>query len=133
MGNNTISDERARTFADALRRLEENSDATARAELFSGDAITQRFDARGERTGEVEQFWTEYLGQFHDISTTSYHVIEGADEFALEWTSTGPLTDDPPITYRGVTAIGYEGEKIVWLRSYHDYAAFTLIPAGTAS
>lgn len=100
--------------------------------MFTEDAITQRFDARGERKGEVEQFWQEYRDQFHELSTTFSNVVEGSDEFALEWTSKGTLKDDRPISYRGVTAIGLDGDKIVWLRTYYDSAAFTLVPADTA-
>jgi hypothetical protein len=128
-----IRDERARTFAEGLHKLDQDGDAAAFARQFADDALTQRFDARGERTGEVEQFWTEYRSQFHDLSTRFYNAVEGGDEFALEWVSEGTLTDDRPITYRGVTAFGYEGDKIVWLRTYYDSAAFTLIPAGQAS
>lgn len=133
MQDNDIRDDRARTFATALQTFEEDSDAAGFAELFADDATTERFDARGERRGEVERFWHEYRGQFNDLSTTFSHVIEGADEFALEWTSKATLTDDRPIEYRGVTTIGYEGDKIVWLRTYYDSAAFTLVPADTAS
>jgi ketosteroid isomerase-like protein len=132
MEDNHISDERARAFAAALRRFEQNADAAALAELFADDAITQRLDARGERRGEVEQFWREYRDQFDEVSTTFYNVVEGADEFAMEWSSEATLKGGRPISYRGVTAIGLDGDKIAWLRTYYDSAVFTLVPAGTA-
>ena len=127
-----ISDDRARSFATALQKFEQDSDAAALARQFSDDAVTQRFDARGERRGQVEQFWTEYREQFHELSTTFYDVVEGEDRFALEWTSTGTLKDDRPIEYRGVTVIDLQGDSIVRLRTYYDSAAFTMIPADTA-
>ena len=67
-----ISDDRARSFADALQTFEKDGDAAAFAALFADDAVTQRLDARGERRGEVEQFWQEYRAQFDSISTTFY-------------------------------------------------------------
>ena len=102
MQDNHITDPRARGFVAALRRFDQSSDPTALSELFAPDATP----------------------------TTFVNVVEGTDEFALEWTSTGTLTDDRSITYRGVTVIDLDGEKIVRLRTYYDTAAFTLTPAG---
>jgi hypothetical protein len=53
MADIQISDDRARTFATALQTFEKDGDAAALAALFADDAVTQRFDARGERVGEV--------------------------------------------------------------------------------
>lgn len=131
MQDNHISDDRARIFAGALRRFEQDGDAAAFAELFADDAVTQRFDARGERRGEVRQFWTEYRGQFDEVRTTFYNAVEGQDEFALEWTSEGTLRSGNPLHYRGVTCLGYAGDKIAWLRTYYDSAAFVAPAAAT--
>jgi ketosteroid isomerase-like protein len=126
-----ITDARARRFADGLHRLDSDGDAAAFAELFADDALTQRFDARGERRGEVEAFWKEYRDQFQDVRTTFYNVIEGSDEFALEWTSEATLSNGRPLAYRGVTAIGLDGDQVAWLRTYYDSAQFAVTPAGT--
>jgi ketosteroid isomerase-like protein len=131
MEDNHITDERARRFVAGLRRFEQDCDAAALTELFAPDAITQRFDARGERQGEVEQFWKEYRAQFQEVRTTFYNAIEGGDEFALEWSSHAVLTDGRPLEYRGVTAIGCDGDTIVWLRTYYDSAQFAMTPADT--
>ena len=132
MADTNISDDRARTFATALQTFEKDGDAAAFAALFTDDAVTQRFDARGERSGEVEQFWTEYRDQFSSISTTFYDVVEGGDRFALEWTSEAELSDGRPITYRGVTAIDLDGDKITTLRTYYDSAQFAATTARTS-
>ena len=124
MEDNHIRDDRARTFAARLRKFEQDSDPSNLVELFADDAITQRFDARGERKGEVQQFWTEYRGQFDEVRTSFYNVIEGQDEFALGWTSEGTLSNGRPLHYRGVTCLGYEGDTIAWLRTYYDSAVF---------
>ena len=126
-----ISDDRARSFADALQTFEKDGDAAALAALFADDAITQRLDARGERRGEVEQFWQEYRAQFDSISTTFYDVVEGGDRVALEWTSDATLTDGRPLQYRGVTIVDLDGGKISKLRTYYDSAQFTTASAVT--
>jgi ketosteroid isomerase-like protein len=132
MADTPISDKRASTFATSLQTFEKDGDASSFAELFAEDATTQRFDARGERQGEVEQFWQEYRNQFESISTTFSNVVEGADEFALEWTSDTQLNDGRPLTYRGVTVIVLDGDKITKLRTYYDSAQFAAMPAETA-
>jgi ketosteroid isomerase-like protein len=130
MEDNHITDDRARRFVAGLRRFEQEGDTAAFAELFAPDAITQRFDARGERQGEVEAFWKEYRDQFQEIRTTFYNAIEGQDEVALEWSSNAVMADGRPLEYRGVTAIGFDGDTIVWLRTYYDSAQFAATPAG---
>ncbi len=126
-----ISDPRARTFADALQQFEQDSDPAPLVRLFSDGATATRLDARGERT-DVAAFWTEYRAQFHELTTTFVHAVEGADQVALEWTTTATLTDDRPLDYRGVTVIDLDGDDIVALRTYYDTAAFTPIPATAA-
>jgi ketosteroid isomerase-like protein len=131
MADIQISDDRARNFADALQTFEKDGDAAAFAAQFTSDAVTQRLDARGERRGEVEQFWQEYRDQFDSISTTFYDVVEGSDRVALEWSSEATLTDGRPITYRGVTVIDLDRDKIGKLRTYYDSAQFTTSSATT--
>ena len=132
MADTSISDDRARKFAAGLHELDKNGDAAAFAAQFTDDAVTQRFDARGERRGEVEQFWQEYRAQFQSISTTFYDVVEGGDRFALEWTSDATLADGRPIQYRGVTVIHLDGDKVTKLRTYYDSAQFAATTADTA-
>ena len=131
MADITISDDRTRTFATALQTFEKDGDAAAFAALFADDAVTQRFDARNERHGEVEQFWQEYHAQFESISTTFSDVVEGGDRAALEWTSEGSLVDGRPLSYRGVTVVDFDGEKISKLSTYYDSAQFAATPAAT--
>jgi ketosteroid isomerase-like protein len=129
MEDNHIGDDRARNFAAALRKFEQDSDPAPLTALFAGDATTLRFDGRGERRGEVEQFWREYREQFREVRTTFYNVVEGADQFALEWTSAVTMPDDRPLEYRGVTVIDLDGDEIIRLRTYYDSAAFMQVPA----
>ena len=98
---------------------------------LGSNAVTQRLDARGERRGEVEQFWKEYRDQFSSISTSFSDVVEGGDRVALEWTSDATLTDGHPLQYRGVTVLDLDGDKISKLRTYYDSAQFTPSTAAT--
>lgn len=129
MQDNHIRDDRARTFVARLRHFEQDSDPSELVALFAPDATVQRLDARGERRGEVAEFWREYRAQFREVRSTFYNVVEGEDQFALEWTSDVVMADDRPLTYRGVTVIDLDGEQIARLRSYYDSAALMLVPA----
>ena len=131
MDDNQITDHRARTFAAALQQFERDSDPAPLVGLFTEGATATRLDARGERT-DVSAFWTEYRAQFHELTTTFLHAVEGADQVALEWTTEATLTDDRPLDYRGVTVIDLDGDRITALRTYYDTAAFTPIPAGSS-
>jgi ketosteroid isomerase-like protein len=130
MEDNRINDPRARDFAAGLRKFEQDSDPASLTPLFAEDATLLRLDGRGEREG-VEQFWREYRAQFDEVRTTFHNVVEGSDQFALEWTSKATLTDGRPLEYLGVTVIDLDGDKITRLRTYYDSAAFTLVPAAT--
>jgi ketosteroid isomerase-like protein len=131
MADTQMNDERARAFADALKTYEREKDVSVLTRLFAEDATTLRLDGRGERTGEVAQFWQEYRAQFDDIATTFYNVVEGGDKFALEWTSKATLASGRPIEYRGVTVIDLDGDRIVKLRTYYDSARFAAVTAET--
>jgi ketosteroid isomerase-like protein len=132
MADTTITDDRARTFAAALQTFEKDGDAAALAALFADDAVTVRFDARGERRGEVEQFWQEYRAQFQTISTTFTDTVEGGDRAALEWISDATLADGRPLQYRGVTVLDFAGDAVAELSTYYDSAQFAAVPAATA-
>ncbi|MBW0115648.1 nuclear transport factor 2 family protein [Pseudonocardia abyssalis] len=69
--------------------------------------------------------------QSTDITTEFSDVVEGTDRFALEWTSTGILRSNRPISCRGVTVIDLADDKIVRLSTYYDSAAFVPVPAET--
>jgi ketosteroid isomerase-like protein len=129
MADISISDDRARTFATGLQSFEKDGDTAAFASLFADDAVTQRFETRGERRGEVEQFWREYREQFQTISTTFTDVVENGDRAALEWISDATLADGRSLQYSGVTVIDLAGDKISKLSTYYDSAQFAAVPA----
>lgn len=137
MEDNHIDDPRARAFVAELRRFEqgrfdEDGDPTGLVELFADGATATRLDARGER-GDVGAFWREYRGQFREVRTTFFDAVESGDQVALEWSSEATLTDGRLISYRGVTVLDLDGEKIARLRTYYDSAAFVAVPAGATA
>jgi hypothetical protein len=128
-----IADARARSFVDGLKQFEDDGDASTFAEMFARDATTQRFDARGERRGEVETFWREYRDQFATVSTTFDNVIESGDAFAFEWATDATLANGHPMSYRGVTVVLFDGgDNVATLRTYYDSAQFAVLPVGTS-
>lgn len=131
MEDNHIDDPRVRSFVAALRGFEQSSDPADLVVLFADDATATRLDARGERT-DVAEFWREYRAQFRELSTTFFDAIETDDQCALEWTSEATLTNGRPISYRGVTVLDLDSEKITRLRTYYDSAAFVAQPAEVA-
>ena len=46
----------------------------------------------------------------------------------LEWKSDGTLPDGKPISYRGVSLIDFDGDRVKRFRTYYDSAAF--LPEG---
>lgn len=125
MEDNHIADDRFRRFVAELRRFEQHSDPAPLTAQFTDDAVTERLDARGERTGAVEQFWREYREQFDELRTTFFNAVEAGDQVALEWKSEGTLPGGRPVAYRGVTVLDYAGDRIMRLRTYYDSAVFT--------
>jgi ketosteroid isomerase-like protein len=128
MADTQINDDRYRAFADGLQTFEKDGDASAFAALFGSGATAERLDARGART-DIEAFWQEYRNQFSSLSTSFHNAVEDTDQAVLEWTTEGALADGRDITYRGVTYIQLDGDKVSTLRTYYDSAQFAAIPA----
>jgi ketosteroid isomerase-like protein len=87
---------RADRFADALTRLEQSRDASA---------MTDQFD---------------------EIGTEFTHVAEADDLAVLEWTSKGRLAAGRSIEYRGVSLLGFDGDRVRRFSTYYDTAAFVV-------
>ena len=69
---------------------------------------------------------------FGDLETTFTSSVIGETSAALEWTSTGTLRSGSPFTYRGVTVIEGDEERLTGVRTYYDSAAFVQKTGGTA-
>jgi hypothetical protein len=114
----------AQTFADALQRTEEMRDPEPLVALFAEGAELHNL-AFGESGIEgARRFWQTYLDQFDSIRSEFSHLIEQGSQAALVWTSQGALKGGHPITYRGVSVIEVEGDKVRRFETVYDSAAF---------
>jgi len=95
--------------------------------LFSADAELRKVDDRHDAKGSdgARTFWGEYRAVFDQIEATFTHVVSGQDSVALEWTSEGSFPSGRQFSYRGVSVLQGDGDRISGFRTYYDSAAFT--------
>jgi ketosteroid isomerase-like protein len=117
-----MAQDRARTFIDALHRLEEASDVEPIASLYAESADISNPVTRHEHSGQegAREFWSSYRGTFEEIHSDFHHVLENGDTAVLEWTSRGKAADGRDIQYSGVSVLEFEGEHISSFRAYFD-------------
>jgi ketosteroid isomerase-like protein len=121
-------------FTEALHRIDADRDTGPMLALTADDAelIKLADDHRATGKDGAERFWQDYRSVFGDVETTFTGSTVGEHSAALEWTSTGTLSTGRPFTYRGVTVIEGDEEKVTGVRTYYDSAAFLQQTAGTA-
>ena len=133
--DHAVRDETTRRFIAGLRKLEQDGNLDALADLFTEDAEVKSIDGHGPRTGPdgIRELFGEYLKQFDRISTTFTQVTEGENHAALEWSSDATLPGGHDITYTGITVIDLDGESVSGFRTCYDSAALMRPTAGTSS
>jgi len=114
----------AQTFADALRRTEETRDPEPLVALFAEGCELSNLALRESGIEGARRFWDTYLAQFDEIRSSFSHMIEADGEAALVWTSEGTLKGGHPISYRGVSIIVVEGDRVRRFETVYDSAAF---------
>jgi hypothetical protein len=72
----------------------------------------------------ARRFWQTYLAQFDRIRSEFSHLIEQDGQAALVWTSEGAMKGGHPITYRGVSIVEFQGDKVRRFETVYDSAAF---------
>ncbi len=122
----------ADTFARALQQTEESRDPEPLLELFSEDAELHNLAMSHQGLDGARRFWETYLAQIDRIRSEFSHLIEEDGQAALVWTSTGTLKDGQPITYRGVSILELDGDKVRRFETVYDSAAFVR-PESTAA
>ena len=111
----------AKTFIDALHRLEADRDVDTIAKLFaSGAAISNPLVAEGGQDG-AKAFWTAYRAAFDEINSTFSTVVEGDGRVVLEWCRAG-AAKGRPITYEGVSVLDVGDDGVTGFRTYFDSA-----------
>ena len=121
-------------FTAALHTIDSDRDVAAMLELTGDDAELMKLDERNETSGKdgARTFWEDYRNVFGDLETTFTSSVIGENSAALEWTSTGTLRSGSPFTYRGVTVIEGDEDRLTGVRTYYDSAAFVQKIGGTA-
>jgi len=121
-------------FTAALHTIDSERDVAPMLELTGDDAELMKLDERNETSGKdgATAFWEDYRNVFGDLETTFTSSVIGETSAALEWTSTGTLRSGSPFTYRGVTVIEGDEDRLTGVRTYYDSAAFVQKTGGTA-
>ena len=121
-------------FTAALHTIDSDRDVAPMLELTGDDAELMKLDERNETSGKdgAQTFWEDYRNVFGDLETTFTSSVIGETSAALEWTSTGTLRSGKPFTYKGVTVIEGDEERLSGVRTYYDSAAFVQKTGGTA-
>ena len=121
-------------FTAALHTIDSDRDVAPMLELTGDDAELMKLDERNETSGKdgTKTFWEDYRNVFGDLETTFTGSVIGETSAALEWTSTGTLRSGSPFTYRGVTVIEGDENRLTGVRTYYDSAAFVQKAGGTA-
>ena len=110
----------AKTFIDALHRLEGERDVEGVAGLFAPDAVVSNPLVKTEGGEGAASFWTAYRESFDDIRSEFSTILEHDGRIALEWRSTGSAKGRP-FDYEGVSILE-AGETITAFRTYFDSA-----------
>ena len=114
----------AQTFADALQAVEASGDVGPLVALFADGAESRNLAISEQGIEGARRFWETYLAQFDEVRSEFSHRIEDGDTAVLVWTSTGSLKGGHPISYRGVSIVESEGDKVRRFETVYDSAAF---------
>ena len=110
----------AKTFIDALHRLEGERDVDTIAALYAPDAVISNPLAKNEGGEGAAAFWGAYRKSFDDIRSEFSVILEKDGQIALEWTSKGTAKGQP-FVYEGVSILE-AGDTITAFRTYFDSA-----------
>jgi ketosteroid isomerase-like protein len=125
----------ARTFIDALHRLEESRDVDPIARLYADDADISNPVVPHQHQGAegARAFWQSYRDTFDTVRSEFHHVLEGDDAAILEWTSSGRSAEGTDFRYRGTSVLEFGDAGIRAFRSYFDpkYLGEQLTRAGS--
>ena len=118
-------------FIDALRALEEGEDVTPLVRLYGREATIWSPQVDGTQLPNgpdgAERFWREYRAAFQNIHSEFLSVTDADGRSFLEWESTGAMRDGSPCSYRGVSAIEWDGDRIQRFATYFDPAALPAV------
>lgn len=115
----------AERFMAALQAFEADGNVEPLVELFHDDAECANLAHTEHDRDGVQKFWTEYRQAFATVRSTFSATLFADRGAALEWASEGALATGAPLTYRGVSVLEIDGDRVRRFRTYYDSAAFT--------
>lgn len=117
-------------FMQTLQRIEETREVEPLVDLFSDDAELINLAMPEPLKGKegAHRFWDKYLSVFDRIHSEFTHVVESNGASVLEWVSKGTLSNSEEITYRGVSVLEFNNDRVQRFRTYYDSATF--LPQG---
>lgn len=124
----------AQRFIVALRQTEDAHDPGPVVGMFTDGAELSNLAHDEPRRGAdgARQFWADYLKAFRRVRS-EFGAVKEADGFAvLEWTSEAELPAGKRVTYRGVSILEADGDRVGRFRTYYDTAALVSPPTATA-
>ena len=112
----------AKTFIDALHRLEGDRDVDGIAQLFTPEAvISNPLVKKTDGPQGAAAFWGAYRKSFDEIRSEFSTVLEADGRIALEWRSTGTAKGQD-FAYEGVSILEVGQGGVTAFRTYFDSA-----------
>ncbi len=114
-----MAENTAKTFIDALHKLENDRDLDTITNLFVegcdiGNVVTDDKDIG------VREFWSSYRESFGEVESRFHNEIMTENRAALEWTTSGTNSDGHEFEYDGVSILEIEGDKITRFHAYFN-------------
>ncbi|SDL68333.1 SnoaL-like domain-containing protein [Catalinimonas alkaloidigena] len=109
-------------FIEALQKLESDHDVDTIVSLFADDCEVGNLvsNEKFHGTDEARKFWTHYRETFGDVHSTFQNKIINDHTVALEWTTEGDNGKGQDVSYRGVSILETNGDKVVRFFAYFD-------------
>ncbi len=123
MTNTDEGGRNARTFIDALYKLEQEGDVDTIASLYADDAETSNpSDWRTPHRGAdgARTFWRAYRDAFQMVHSEFRNIVEAGETAILEWSSTARMAHGQNVVYPGTSVIEFAGGKVRRFRAYFD-------------
>ncbi len=109
-------------FIEALNDIEKNKNYDKMLALYTDSSETGNVGLTESLKGldGAKEFWQSYRDSFNDVNSTFSNKIESGGVIALEWTTEFNREDGEDSSYRGVSLIETDGDKIKRFFAYFN-------------
>lgn len=120
-----MSQEMGQKFADALHKLEDNSDLETIVAMYTEDCEVGNVVVPEKYQGleGARKFWTIYRDTFGQVHSEFRNIFGSENRAVLEWTTSGTSETGGDFSYDGVSILELEGDKVSRFRAYFDASA----------